>query len=609
MTEPSVPCVHELVEAQARRQPDHIAVDCGDDVLTYRDLDERASGLARHLVNLGGRYRQTGILLPRSAGFVVAALAVLKAGGSYVPLDADYPRSRLHAMLSLARCPLVITAAPQLASLPDDCEAVPVCLDTLPEQPPGGPAVPVHPDLLAYTMFTSGSTGMPKGVMITHRGVVRLVLPPSLVSLTSDDILLHVSSVSFDAATFDIWTALTSGARLVIAPAGRNSVVEIGMLMREHRVTTALLPTGLFHLMVDERLDDLRGLRRLVAGGDVLSGRHAARFVAAVPGCPLLNAYGPTEVTVATTAHTVRPGQPEGAPVPIGRALPGTWVRLLGPDLRPVPAGSPGQIFAGGRGLARGYYADPGQTASRFLPDPWLPGARMYATGDLARERPDGSLEFIGRQDGQVKKRGFRVELAEIEAALRTDPVVRDAVVLTDGDSADTRRLLAFVVPRSEPAGSGFLDRAQRRLRETLPGYLVPDLWLRVASLPLTPNGKVDRAALLALAPILAPAPAPAEPAGQLGPDSLAGVRESTLAAIWQEVLSVDQISGEDDFFELGGHSLLASRVVSQVRKRLGVTLPLDAIFEYSRFGDLVSVLNGADRGAESQLSAASPGR
>lgn len=591
---PAQACVHELVEAMASAHPGHVAVECGDQVLTYRELSERTSRLAHHLASFGFRYPCIGILLPRSAEFVTAALAALKVGGSYTPLDADYPLPRLAAMLTAARCPIVITATSLLGSLPAESDLVPVCLDTLDETlaalPADGPSIPVHPDLLAYTMFTSGSTGVPKGVMITHRGVVRLVGPPGIVDLACDDVLLHVSSVSFDAATFDIWSALTAGAKLVVAPAGRISVADIGRLIGQHQVTTTLLPTGLFHLMVDEAPDDLRGLRQLVAGGDVLSAQHAKRFMAAVPGCPLVNAYGPTEVTVATTVHAVAADQPDDSPVPIGQAMPGTYVRLLDRDLRPVPAGSVGELFAGGRGLARGYLDDPVLTAQRFVPDPWLAGARMYATGDLARQLSDGCLEFIGRADGQFKKRGFRVELAEVEAALRADVAIRDVAVLAAGETADTRRLVAALVPAADQPEGVLLEAVQRRLRQVLPEYLIPDVWLVVPTLPLTQNGKVDRPALLAMA---ATTRSSASRAGSVS-STTGSSTESALTAIWKEILSVDHVEADDNFFALGGHSLLANKVVTQVSKRLGVALPLDAIFDYPAFGDLVAVVQNA---------------
>jgi amino acid adenylation domain-containing protein len=595
-------CVHQLVEIRATTDPDRVAVVCGDQVLTYGELSRRTNRLAHHLSRFGLRQPSIGILLPRSVEFVVAALAVLKAGGSYVPLDADYPVSRLHAMLTAAQCPVVISATPLLGHLPGNCDARTVCMDTLAGQLAGLPdtdlAVPVHPDTLAYTMFTSGSTGIPKGVMITHRGVVRLVRPPGIVRMHRDDVLLHVSSVSFDAATFDIWGALANGAQLVVAPAGRTSVMDIGTLIRKHQVTTALLPTGLFHLMVDERLADLTRLRKLVAGGDVLSAQHAKRFVAAAPGCTLVNAYGPTEVTVATTTHHVLPDkddpdQADKNTMPIGQAMPRTNVRLLDRELRPVLLGTPGQLYAGGTGLARGYLGDPALTAERFIPDPWLPGARLYATGDLARQRSNGTFEFLGRLDDQFKKRGFRVEPGEVEAALRADPAVRDVAVLADGATADTRRLVAVLVPAltAGPAGAEFVAGVRARLRATLPDYLVPDIWAAVPAFPLTAQGKVDRRALLHLA-TASPLPQE-EPIAQIPdtePDRLS-VEESTLVTIWQDILGVDRVDPETDFFALGGHSLLANRMVSQVRKRLDFVLSLDAIFDHPTVRDLATVV------------------
>ncbi len=578
-------CVHDLVEARASAHSDDIAIVAGDQVLTYGELSSYTSRLARHLGGFGFHSPSVGILLPRSAEFVAAALAVLKAGGSYVPLDADYPVTRLRAMLTAARCPIVISTTPLSVSLPESTGARVVCVDTvagtLAGMPAASPGMPVHPDALAYTMFTSGSTGTPKGVMITHRGVVRLVSSPGIASLGREDVLLHVSSVSFDAATFDIWGALANGARLVIAPSGRTSTADLGVLIREHRVTTVLLPTGLFHLMVDERLADLSQLRKVIVGGDVLSAAHARRFVTAAPDCTLVNAYGPTEVTVATAVHVV--SDPADADtVPIGTAMPGTHIRVLDDHLRPVPVGTKGQLYAGGAGLARGYLDDPALTARRFVADPWAAGARLYATGDLARQRSDGSLEFLGRIDDQFKKRGFRVEPGEVDAALRADPAVQDVIVLADGATADTRRLVAALVPAALPADRDFLDTVRTRLRATLPDYLVPDVWTAVDAFPLTPNGKVDRPALIHLATTSS------VPAAEPGPMT---AEESALAAIWQDIFDLPAVDREADFFDLGGHSLLANKMVFQVRRRLGIVLPLDAIFDNPTFRDLAAVL------------------
>ena len=595
-------CVHQLVEARAAAHPERVAVVCGETVLSYGELDERADALARRLGGLGFDRPAVGLLLPRSVDFVVAALAVLKAGGHYVPLDADYPAERLRFMLTAARCPVVLSRTALLDRLPEDCGARAVCLDAPAGEPPADAALPsVDPADLVYTMFTSGSTGVPKGVMITHRGVVRLVSPPGIIPLDGDAVVLHASSTSFDATTFDIWATLANGARLVVAPPGRLSAMEVGALLRAHRVTSVLLPTGLFHLMLDERPADLAGLRRLVVGGDVLSAKHARRFLQEVPGCELVNAYGPTEVSVAITTHRLAADQDADESVPIGRPMEGTYVRVLGADLEPVPAGESGQLYAGGPGLARGYLGDAALTAERFVPDPWLPGARLYATGDLVLQRPDGALDFLGRIDDQFKKRGFRVEPAEVEAALRADPAVRDAAVLADGATADTRRLVAVLAPAPGQPAESLVDLVRTRLRKTLPDYLIPDVWGVADTFPLTANGKVDRQALLRLAieGAVRPPDPPVLDADAGGGEGAAAARgmdaeEVVLAEIWREVLGLDRVGPEEDFFDLGGHSLLANRVVSQIRRRMGVKVPLAAVFDHSTITALAAVVRTA---------------
>ncbi|MDQ1738755.1 MAG: hypothetical protein QOE53_407, partial [Pseudonocardiales bacterium] len=478
-------CVHHLVEALALAQPDREAVTAGDRSLSYAELNRRSNLLAHRLAGYRRTAPSIGILLPRSADFVVTALAILKAGGSYVPLDVEYPATRVESMIAAAGCELVVTSDALADRLSDT--SVPLVVTAFDEaaEPPDNSAagdwaagnldLPVHPDALAYTMFTSGSTGVPKGTMITHRGVVRLTQGPGIVPIGPDDVVLHAASVAFDAATFDIWSSLTNGARLVVAPAGRVSALELGRLIREQQVTTALLPTGLFHMMVDERLDDLRQVRQLVVGGDVLAPSYARRFAAAAGGT-LTNAYGPTEVTVATTTYRL-PAEPENGPVPIGSAMAGTTVELLDDDLRPVPDGQPGELYAGGVGLARGYAGDPGLTATRFVPDPRGSGGRLYATGDRAIRRPDGGFEFLARLDGQFKKRGFRVEPAEVERALQAHPAVRQAIALPEGETADTRRLVAVVVLQPDLAAAEALDSVRAHARDVLPEYLVPDRW------------------------------------------------------------------------------------------------------------------------------------
>ena len=564
--------VHELVAARTVAHPDRVAVVAGSTTLTYRELTVRADRLAGRLAAHGvTRGAAVGVFLPRSAEFVVAMLAILRAGGHYVPLDPEYPAPRLALMLDAVGAPVVVTDGRFGPRLP--ARSGPVLRLGEPHADLPAPVVDVHPDDLAYTMFTSGSTGVPKGVAIRHRGVVRLVSDPGCVRLSDTDVVLHLSSPSFDAATFDVWGALANGGRLVVAPPGRLSVLEIGALLRAHAVTTAFFPTGLFHLMVDERLGDLAGVRQVVVGGDVLSARHAHRLVRALPDCRLVNGYGPTEGTTFTTFHEVRADEQETAPVPIGRPLARTRVLVLDAGMEPVPTGEIGQLYAGGDGLARGYL-DPALTAERFVPDPWLTGRRLYATGDLVRRTADGELAYLGRVDRQIKRRGFRVEPGEIETALRADPDVRDAVVIPDGDTADSRRLVAYLVADST-AG------VRERVRRVLPDHLVPDVWVTLDALPLNENGKVDRHAL--------PTPDP----GPAYDDAELSGEESAIAEIWQEILELTRVGRHDDFFDLGGHSLLANRIVSRVRRSLGVEIPLSAVFDHPTVAELAAVVRG----------------
>lgn len=583
---PDGTCVHELVERLAAGEPGRTAVLDGDVVLGYGELNARANRLAHRLLDSGFEGCSVGLLLRRSAEFVVSALAVLKAGGAYVPLDADYPPDRLRMMLGVAGCPVVLTTRELIAAVPGGADVHAIALDDpAPEQSPGtDPGLAVHPDALAYVMFTSGSTGVPKGVMITHRGVVRLVRQEGPARLHPTDVVLHVSSTSFDAATFDIWGALTGGAALAVAPAGRLSATDIGALIRRHGATCALFPTGLFHVMVDERLSELAGMRLVMAGGDVLAAGHADRFARAFPDCELLNVYGPTEITSLTTYHRVRPGEEQN--LPIGRAMTGTTVRVLDEELRQVPRGTAGQLFAGGHGIARGYLDDPALTAERFVPDPWNPGARMYATGDLGRERADGTLEFLGRMDHQFKKRGFRVEPAEVETALRADAAVRDAVVLPHGETADTRMLVAVLLPREDGKREGLVEQVRERLRGTLPDYLVPDLWAAVDDFPLTSNGKVDRRSLLEHAVASSRAVVAGPGAHPMGAE------EAELASIWQDILKLDRpAEPHDDFFDLGGHSLLAHRMVSRIRRTMGASIGMDVVFDHPTIAELAEAI------------------
>ncbi|WP_157251382.1 non-ribosomal peptide synthetase [Nonomuraea typhae] len=554
--------VHELVAARARSAPGRVAIVHQGTALTYGALHTRAQRLARQLVARGvGPETAVGVFLDRSPEFVLTALGVLHAGGAYVPLDPAYPPDRPAFMP--AATSIVITTSELADRLPPGTRVLTLDADG-PVAP--GPLPAVHPENLAYTMVTSGSTGVPRGVSVRHAGITRLVRDPSYVRLTEEETVLHASPVSFDAATFEIWGALAGGARLVVAPAGPQSAADLGALLRTERVTTAFFTTGLFHLLVDECLPDLAGLRQVLVGGDVLSPTHARAFVRALPATRLINAYGPTEVTTFTTSHHVALRWGEG--IPIGRPIDDTWIRILDDDLQPTGTG---HLYAGGAGLARGYHGDPALTAERFIPDPYGTGERLYATGDLARLLPSGAIEFLGRADQQIKRRGFRIEPGDIEEALRTDPRVRDAAVIASGTGAEHKILTACVV-LDAPAPD-----LRERLRERLPDYLMPDRWAVLDALPLNPSGKVDRAALATVAtrPELA---AGAGPVGEL---------ESAIAAIWGELFEVERVGRHDDFFDLGGHSLLASRMSTRLRRTLGSAVPVRAIFDHPTVAEL----------------------
>ena len=565
-------CVHELFEEQAACTPEATALVAGDARITYRELSRRSRVLAAHLQSLGvGPESVVGLFLERSADTVICLLGILQAGATYLPLDQNAPRDRLAYMLEDARVRLLLTSSALLPRLPDTAARV-VCLDTqaaaIAACAPALPAPGASSAQLAYINYTSGSTGRPKGVGLPHRGVVRLALASNYIHLTPDDVVLQVNAVSFDAATFEIWSALLNGATVAVADAGALSLEALGHQLRRHRVTTVLLTASLFTQMVDHHLDALQGLRFLLAGGDVVSPVHARRLRQQLPQCQLINAYGPTENTTITCCEPVKELREGASSVPVGRPIDDTQVYLLDEHLQPVPVGVAGALYTGGAGLARGYLHNPALTAERFIPDPFGPaGSRMYRTGDLARYLPDGRVEFLGRIDQQVKLRGFRIELGEIEAALCQHEAVKDAVVVVRGEGSD-KRLVGYVVPRPGPALEQ--DALKQSLRRALPEYMVPSTFVWLEALPLTAHGKVDRKAL--------PAPEATDSSRQyVAPRTQA---EAKLAALMAEVLRLPRVGVHDDFFELGGHSLLATQVVSRVRAELGVELPLRALFE-----------------------------
>ncbi len=570
--------VHELFEEQAARAPGAPALVpvAGTGVeLSYGELNARANRLARHLRRLGtGPEVTVGLYLERSPEMVLATLAVLKAGGVYVPLDPGHPPERTAFLLADVGAAVLVTTDRLAAWLPPTAARV-VRLDTdagaVAGEEPGDFAAGVAPENLAYILYTSGSSGRPKGVAVPHAAVVRLVRETGYADFGPDQTFLQFAPASFDAATLEIWGALLNGGRLAVFPPGLPSLDELGAAVERAGVTTLWLTAGLFHQMVESQLPRLAGVRQLLAGGDVVSPAHARRALDGLPSCRLINGYGPTENTTFTSCHPVRAEElAAGGAVPIGRAIANTRVHLVDPALRSVPIGVPGELCAAGAGLARGYAGNPALTAEKLVPDPFAPqpGGRMYRTGDLARRLPDGRIEFLGRLDQQVKLRGFRIEPGEIEAVLMAHPAVAAAVVVLRDDLPGGRGLAAYVVPAAGAAWSA--AELHALLEDRLPDYMVPSALVPLAALPLSPNGKVDRRAL--------PAPDPdPQRTGFLAPRT---VTEELLAGIFADLLRLERVGAEDDFFQLGGHSLLATQLASRVREVLDVELPLRELFD-----------------------------
>ena len=641
---PRTSTIAELFAAQAHLAPGAVALAAGEESVTYGELEARANRLAHLLRGLGvGPEVPVGLALNRSTQAVVAILGILKAGGAYVPLDPAYPMERLAFMMADAAAPVVVTEARHAAALAEAAARGGrlvriVELDTaaaaLAVQSDAAPALPngAGADGLAYIMYTSGSTGLPKGVAVCQRAVVRLVRGNHFAELGAascgvggpaaglgapggaGETLLQFAPIAFDASTFELWGSLLNGGRLVIFPDYAPSLRELGEAVTRQQVTTLWLTAGLFHQMVEGELGSLRGVRQLLAGGDVLMVPQVERALAALPELTLINGYGPTENVTFTCCRRLRGARRLGASVPIGRPIANTRVHLLDRQLRPVPAGVAGELCAGGDGLARGYFNRPDLTAERFVPDPLAgePGARLYRTGDLARHLPDGDLEFLGRLDKQVKIRGFRVEPGEIEHHLLAHPAVRQAAVVVHEPAPGDRRLAAFFVPRPDVAAAAAAAELPGWLRERLPAPMRPSAYVPLPALPLDPNGKIDRRALAARldaggcgapgwgadageAVVAWRQSQPGQPSHASRPSQPV---EELLGEIWCDLLRLPAVAAHESFFDLGGHSLLATRVVSRVREVFGVEVPLRALFEAPTLGELAARVAAAGKPA-----------
>jgi amino acid adenylation domain-containing protein len=591
-------CIHHLFEIQAETTPQAVAVVFRDKQLAYQALNQRANQVAHYLRKLGvGPETPVGLCVERSLEMVVGILAILKAGGSYVPLDPGYPPERLRYMFENSEIPVLLTQQALVAHLPaDDVQLV--CLDAdwtiIAAEREDNLDSQVDAKNLAYIMYTSGSTGQPKGTSIMHRSVVRLVKETNYAKFFPTERFLQLAPISFDAATLEIWAPLLNGGQLVIFPPHTPSLLELAQVIQVYQISTLWLTTGLFNQMAEAEPESLNVVRQLLTGGDVVSPAHARRVLEQRKSGTLSNCYGPTENTTFSTYYPMTQPDQVGPSVSIGRPIANTQVYVLDRYFHPVPIGIPGELYLGGDGLARDYWRQPALTAERFVPNPFNnePGARLYKTGDLARYLPDGNIEFLGRIDSQVKIRGFRIEPGEIEAVLGQHPAVRDAVVVLRQNATGEKRLVAYVVPR--PALTPTSNDLRDFLMQKLPEYMIPSAFVLLDRLPLTPNGKVDKNKL----------PFPNDERSDLEEMFVAprSWTEERLAEIWADLLGVARVGVHDNFFKMGGHSLLAVSLMARIQKQFQQDLPLSVLFEATNVENLAVILQKTDNRPQSSL-------
>jgi surfactin family lipopeptide synthetase A len=565
-------CLHRLIEAQVKDTPAHVAVECEHESLSYTELNARANQLARHLRKLGvGAEVMVGVCMDRSLDMMVVLLGIMKAGGAYVPLDPAYPKARLEFMIADSGLRYIVCDSLSRSGLPAFGEKL-ICVDqqwaTISLEGKEDLTVEVRAENLAYVIYTSGSTGQPKGVQISHGALVNLLKSMQhRPGLNKEDRLLAVTTISFDIAALELYLPLTSGARCVLASReAASDGYQLLKMLEDFQITVMQATPSTWMLLLESGWPGKTDLK-VLCGGEAMPRELAARLLARVGS--VWNMYGPTETTVWSAVHHVASVED---PVLIGRPIDNTEIYVLDGTLQPLPSGVTGELYIGGDGLARGYLNRPGLEAERFIANPFSdrPGTRLYKTGDLARYRPDGNIECLGRVDNQVKVRGFRVELGEIESVLRTHPAVRDACVIVREDTPGDLRLVAYLRIMEEQAPA--VADVPGFLKARLPGYMVPTL-VALDSFPLTPNGKLNRLAL--------PAPDVMKEAERCPSAEPQDPIEQRLAAIWSDLLRVQQVSLYDNFFDLGGHSLLATQMVARLEKETGLRMkPKELAFQ-----------------------------
>lgn len=581
------PSINGCFADQVRRVPSAVAVSAGDVRLTYRELDERSDRLAGRLAGLGaGPEVPVAMLVQRSVDMVVSVLAILKTGAYYVPLHDAYPLERMQWIMAMTKEPVLLAdQAMRARGLPTARDVLIVDVDTdLPAPPSTDWATETHADQAAYLMFTSGTTGNPKGVVVTHRGVLGL-LADSCWDSAWHDRLLMLAPHAFSVSTYEMWIPLLRGGTVLLAPPGGVDVAGLRHLITTEKITGLHLTAGLFRVLADEAPELFRDVPEVLTGGDVVSPIAVQRVLDACPNTVVRAMYGATEVSLFAANHPMSaPYSPESG-VPIGRTMNGITAYVLDDRLSCVGDGVPAELYLAGDRLARGYYGRTDLTAERFVADPFgMPGSRMYRTGDVVRRTADGSLDFVGRAGDLVKIRGFRVELGEIESVVSKFPGVSDvAVVAHDDDFAETG-LAAYVVPADVD-----LSALRAHTERLLPDYMVPT-FLALDSLPLTPNGKLDRGAL--------PVPEVASGASYRMP---ANARQELLCSLFAEVLGVPRVGIDDSFFDLDGQSLMAMRLISRIQSEVGVELTIADVFNAPTPASMDELL---DTGTDTQWSA-----
>lgn len=578
--------VHQLFEASADRHPAEIAVQFDATTLTYAALEQRSNQLAHHLIDLGvGPETFVGVLLDRSERMVVALLGILKAGGAYVPLDPSYPANRLQYIVEDTAARIIVSTRSLREDVPSVSARVVMIDDdeALSGYPTHRPAVGTAQEQLAYVIHTSGSSGRPKGVQISHRNAVSFLLASHrYFPIRQGDTLLAVTTLSFDISVLEIFLPLLGGGRIrLISREAVNDGAQLRGILQDEPITYLQATPNTWKILLKSGWESHSGLT-LLCGGEAMPVALANQLTAG--GGRLWNCYGPTETTVWSTYERVEPGADR---ITIGRPIANEKAYILDTRLRLVPIGVTGTLYIGGPGVSRGYLNRPDLTRERFIADPFSsePGAILYDTGDLARFRADGRIEYLGRNDSQVKVRGFRIELPEIETVINELPEIADVAVIQEGSGED-QRLVAYLVAREEQRLS--VNEIKDRLKSRLPGYMVPSAFVYLDRLPLTPNGKVDRKRL--------PARTDERPDLRIEFTAAATDTQKFLVALWQELLGIKTIGIHDNFFDLGGHSLLVVEMHSRLQETLQRTFPVIELFRYTTIADLGGFL---DSGSE----------